>query len=327
MIIWGGEDGNHSNLAGATNTGGKYHASTDSWTRTSITHAPSARGDHSAVWTGTEMIVWGGGDYFGPVNTGGKYNPITNSWTSTSTTNAPTSRGFQTAVWTGSQMIIWGGYGDAGVFNTGGKYNPVTNAWTATTTTNAPLRRWHHTAVWTDTQMIVWGGTNVTENEYLNTGGQYNPSTNTWTPMSTVNAPAGRRLHTAVWTGNEMIIWGGYFFDTIEHIVNTGGRYNPQTRTWIPTSLNNAPSGREAHSAVWTGREMIVWGADLGYRVYGTGGRFNPSMNTWTGIAAKNAATGRRQATAVWTGSEMIVWGGFGTLSGPLGSGGTYCAQ
>ena len=32
----------------------------DSWTATSTTNAPSARFLHTAVWTGIEMIVWGG---------------------------------------------------------------------------------------------------------------------------------------------------------------------------------------------------------------------------------------------------------------------------
>src|SRR5207245_6667592 len=36
---------------------------------TSITNAPSARGGHTAIWTGSEMIVWGGSD----LNTGGRY--------------------------------------------------------------------------------------------------------------------------------------------------------------------------------------------------------------------------------------------------------------
>ena len=31
----------------------------------------------------------------------------------------------------------------------------------------------------------------------------------TWTPTSTTNAPDRRQSHTAVWTGTEMIIWGG----------------------------------------------------------------------------------------------------------------------
>ena len=32
----------------------------------------------------------------------------------------------------------------------------------------------------------------------------------TWTATSTANAPSGRDGHTAVWTGSEMIVWGGY---------------------------------------------------------------------------------------------------------------------
>src|SRR5262249_9208551 len=32
----------------------------DSWTATSTTNEPSARSSHTAVWTGSEMIVWGG---------------------------------------------------------------------------------------------------------------------------------------------------------------------------------------------------------------------------------------------------------------------------
>ena len=56
--------------------------------------------------------------------------------------------------------------------------------------------------------MIVWGG-NCCGGSYLNTGGRYNPATDSWTATSTANAPDGRLIHTAVWTGTEMIVWGG----------------------------------------------------------------------------------------------------------------------
>ena len=91
------------------NTGGRYNPSTDSWTATSTTNAPTARVGHTAVWTGSEMIVWGGDGDIGCLNTGGRYNPSTDSWTATSTTNAPAARDGHTAVWTGSEMIVWGG--------------------------------------------------------------------------------------------------------------------------------------------------------------------------------------------------------------------------
>jgi hypothetical protein len=36
-----------------------------------ISGAPSPRDDHTAVWTGTKMIIWGGGDNFGSLGNGG----------------------------------------------------------------------------------------------------------------------------------------------------------------------------------------------------------------------------------------------------------------
>ncbi len=81
----------------------------DTWTATSTTNPPAGRYRHTAVWTGSEMIVWGGEDSFDRLNTGGRYNPSTDSWTATSTTNAPAGRSRHTAVWTGSEMIVWGG--------------------------------------------------------------------------------------------------------------------------------------------------------------------------------------------------------------------------
>src|SRR5207247_10607025 len=96
-----------------------------------------------------------------------------------------------------------------------------------------------------------------------------------WTATSTTNAPTGRRFHTAVWTGSEMIVWGG--FDENFVLVNTGGRYNPGTDSWTATSTTNVPAARYLHTAVWTGSEMIVWGGqDENVVDLRTGGRYNP---------------------------------------------------
>src|SRR5256886_10550629 len=64
----------------------------DTWTATSTTSAPAGRYLHTAVWTGTEMIVWGGVNGSSDLNTGGRYNPGTDSWTATSTTNTAAGR-------------------------------------------------------------------------------------------------------------------------------------------------------------------------------------------------------------------------------------------
>src|SRR5436189_121838 len=179
----------------------------DTWTATSTTNAPAARFGHTAVWTGSEMIIWGGqDDNLQYMNTGGRYNPSTDSWAATNTTNAPDGRDEHTAVCTGNEMMIWGGTDDTSVFNTGGRYNPGTDSWTGVNTANAPSGRYYQTAVWTGSEMIVWGGYN---GSVLNNGGRYNPGTDSWTATSTTNAAAARYIHTAVWTGSEMIVWGG----------------------------------------------------------------------------------------------------------------------
>jgi hypothetical protein len=55
--------------------------------------------------------------------------------------------------------------------------------------------------------MIVWGGYG---DGNLNDGGRYDPAGNSWAAVSTSSAPSPRYYHTAVWTGSEMIVWGGY---------------------------------------------------------------------------------------------------------------------
>ncbi len=62
-----------------------------------------------------------------------------------------------------------------------------------------------------------------------------------WAATSTVNAPTAREFHTAIWTGSEMIVWGGL----AGGYSNSGGRYNPATDSWTPTSTIDAPAGRE----------------------------------------------------------------------------------
>ena len=124
--------------------------------------------------------------------------------------------------------------------------------------------------------------------------------------MAMNNAPAGRTFHTAVWTGSEMIVWGGY---GTSGYLNDGARYNPVSDTWTATPVNNAPSARDFHTGVWTGSEMIIWGGHNAGSEQG-GARYNPAANVWKTMTVAVAPPGRQLHTAVWTGSEMIIWGG-----------------
>ena len=65
MIVWGGNDGAGSFFGPAEST-----TITDSWT-TSHHRRTRWRERHTAVWTGTEMIVWGE-PMLSTLNTGGR---------------------------------------------------------------------------------------------------------------------------------------------------------------------------------------------------------------------------------------------------------------
>src|SRR6476659_8168535 len=95
--------------------------------------------------------------------------------------------------------------------------------------------------------MIVWGGHGDFDllGYYFNTGGRYDPGTDRWTATSTDNAPDGRYRHTAVWTGDEMIVWGGILYSNTS--TDSGGRYcaplgselgNISTRAFVQTGDN-----------------------------------------------------------------------------------------
>ena len=266
------------------------------WTPTSTTGAPTGSGGHAAVWTGSQMIVWGTGGW--PTGAGGIFDPASNTWTgATSTTGAPTYRSIYTTVWTGSRMIVWGGLEYSGmshVSSTGGTYDPSTDTWTATQTAGAPDPRWFHTAVSTGSKMIVWGGGDAGLSTFFNTGGVYDPVTDTWTATTTSGAPTPRAGPVAVWTGSKMIVWGGWAGGTG---VQTGGLYDPVTNTWTPTSTVGAPTARGGHTAVWTGSKMIVWGGADDAGECDTGGIYDPDTDTWTAMSTVGAPRPRSEAT------------------------------
>jgi N-acetylneuraminic acid mutarotase len=285
-------------------------------------NGPGRRFGHTAVWTGTRMLVWGGGaGVF--LNNGGRYDPAANSWQPITTSGAPTGRWHHEAVWTGTEMLVWGGraspFTQQGAMNDGGRYNPVSDTWSPITSAGAPERRSEFVAVWTGSEMLVWGGT-IDGGASLATGARYNPFTDAWTPMSTNGAPFARNYPVAVWTGTEMIIWGGGDVSggDFHGSRNDGGRYNPTTDHWTPLPTNGAPSGVAAPRAVWSGTEMIVWGGlDYDRRTpYNTtvsvasGARYSPTTDSWKSLPTLNAPLSRGLHSATWTGSEMVVWGG-----------------
>jgi N-acetylneuraminic acid mutarotase len=271
VLIWGGIANDPLLGLVTTATGGSYDPGTDSWAPLSQTGAPAARSGHLSVWTGSEMIVWGGIDETQQrLNAGGVYNPTTDTWRSMATANAPVwSPGF-TAVWSGSEMIIWGMTGSAQSVPSGARYDPATDAWRSMDEEGAPVIPFHG-AVWSGFEMIVLG----TSEEGI--GARYNPVPDTWSYTVRFDEPAGDVDWSYVWSGSELLAWGGYRRQgTSLTPLGTGGRYHPLMDTWTPMATAGAPAARGDHTAIWTGTQMIVWGGSEDNGSTGTGGRYTP---------------------------------------------------
>ena len=317
-----------------------WPAGMDSWVPMSTTNAPPnlARGTHCSVWTGSKLFVWGGQDigYIG-LNTGGVFDPTTNTWTPTTTSGAPSARRYPHCVWSGSKVVVWSGEESsaANVQVTGGRYDLVGDSWAAMSTSGAPAGRITAAVVWSGSRMVVWGGLDRsgggTVYTYPGAGGRYDPVGDVWTGISTTSQPTPRSGPAYVWTGSQMIVWGGYTGpNTALAPHNTGGRYDPVADTWQDTTVTNAPSARWGNVAVWTGSRMIVWAGASGssptWVSYNNGALYDPVGNAWTAMAMAGAPSARTAPT-VWTGSRMIAWGGVaytGSTTTTFNTGGVY---
>ncbi len=338
-VVWSGEEvlvwGSLNDTSGQiVSTGARWNPSTNTWRAMSPAGAPSPRTGCACVWTGDEMIIFGGTSLRGgdpSYLSGARYSPEEDRWLPTSVQPATPAcyQGFS-AVWTGNEMIVWGGSTDLhGYVNTGGRYNPATDSWSATTLAGAPEARLSHTAVWTGQRMIIWGGVNggppgSGSETPLDTGGWYDPSTDRWTPTPIDRfCPSGRKGHIALWTGDAMMVWGGLNY-------STGGVFQRQSNGgllsedgWHPLLLGVADTERlQATAGVWTGAELIVWGGhDVFQKNLASGAVYDPATGSWRPTATDwNTPSARYGCTAVWTGSEMLVWGGLEDQPWPYSS-------
>ncbi len=178
--------------------------------------------------------------------------------------------------------------------------------WNSISTTGAPVGRSWYACVWTGTVMVVWGGQDYTTTA-LNSGGRYNPTTESWAATATgTNCPAGFQVYSCAWTGSELVIWNPNAV--------SGSRYNPSTDTWTAMSTTGAPSSRNDPCMVWDESGVIVWGGLTSPNVYhNDGGIYNPTTDTWSATGVMGSLpSGRSEASATWDWQNnwMFVWGG-----------------
>jgi N-acetylneuraminic acid mutarotase len=159
-------------------------------------------------------------------------------------------------------------------------YNPATDTWRRITP--LPAARGGATAAWDGRELLVVGGAPAPRGgnpqPLAKVGFAYAPVTNRWRPLPPMES--GRFAEAAVWTGKQLLLWGGSQTAGAGPpvIPPHGLAYDPTPNRWSP--LPQAPLlGRLDPTAVWTGKQLIVWGGQkpgAGIRSFADGAAFTP---------------------------------------------------
>jgi len=324
VVLWGGSG--PCGAGGACGDGARFDLAAGRFVAVAAAGAPAPRFLHTAVWTGNQVLIWGGAGCGGAsCGDGAAYDPAGDRWTALAAAGAPAPRGWHTAVFTGDEMIVWGGEDSRtrGLYGDGARYDTARAAWMPMATQGAPAPRRYHTAIWSGTEMLIWGGDrSATSDDGLGDGATYSPAGDRWRALSPAGAPAARWAHTAIWTGRQMIVWGGLGCGRDSGnepmLCGTGGAYDPAADKWTALAMDGAPSPRAGHAAVWTGQQMIIWGGaatrcgDGSSGACSDGAAYDPATDRWTPLTSAGKPAGRSGLAAVWTGDAMFLWGGIG---------------
>ena len=270
-------------IDGACQIGFALNLNTKKWRAISTDGAPQPRMFPFAVWTGLEVLIWGGRPSLGSsgLSNGGAYDPKTDKWRTLSNEGAPSPRQGVHPIWSGKEWIFWGGIDfsttneKVPVLGDGAAYDPVNDRWRKITLEGAPKARGAHAAVWTGTEMLVWGGTTdgslgKAEGDMLADGFAYDPTADSWREISTVNGPKRNIAHEQVWTGTEMLLWGGF----ARAIMSA---YNPTSDTWR-TINPRGPHLEYGSCSAWTGKYFVKCGAQ---DEPNGGAIYDPLIDTW----------------------------------------------
>jgi hypothetical protein len=123
----------------------------------------------------------------------------------------------------------------------------------------------------------------------------------------------GRTEQATVWTGSQMLIWGGFAGDNNTRFLADGAAFSPATNQWsvLPVSPLSA---RAEVASTWTGTDLFVWGGydsrpGNEFDATADGALYDPATRQWH-MLPPSPLSARASATALWTGKEVVVLGG-----------------
>ncbi len=109
---------------------------------------------------------------------------------------------------------------------------------------------------------------------------------------------SARGAHDVIWTGSEMIVWGGASGDRLPDLVD-GAAFDPETSTWRmlpPAPLESSRITR----AVWAGDRMIVIAREATIA-------YHPGADRWS-VVGDGLYPPEAPGFTVWTGFAVAAW-------------------
>ena len=195
------------------------------------------------VWTGTEVLVWGGNRGMLFLQDGAAYNPSTQSWRSLK----PNQWAFPStmSVWAGDRFVVL-------AKNSGATYVPSTDTWQDLPSLPTRVNGSFLGVVWTGHDIL-----GVARNRGGISVARYDPSSNSWAmgPAQQATIPTDNAYLSVAWTGTELGFWDG----------NTQGwAYTPTKQTWrtLPRTANR--SGSASSLAGVDGRLIVAYPTGTG---------------------------------------------------------------
>ena len=195
----------------------------------------------SAVWTGTEMIIWGGTARSGKIERGyegAAYNPTTRTWRTISP-SPPGVQGGAAVVWTGDEMVVWASNSPDGPVG-GAVYDPATDSWRRLPA--GPLgKREGYASAWTGKELIVVGGS-LGDTLAKPVAAALDPGTGSWRLLPALNRITGLMPSPGVvWGGHEVFVMGSVCANYVSSCTPTLLAYDPATDALRTIDLGKAP--------------------------------------------------------------------------------------
>jgi hypothetical protein len=279
MIVAGTNPGSDGTFIHSTDVAEAYDPASNKWRELATPPATPSYCRRDAVWTGTEMLVWGC-DLLA-------FDPAKNEWRRLP--DPPTRHGI--AVWTGHELIGWGGgcCGDAS--DDGSAYDPVTNTWRKLAP--APIGgQQSPDGAWTGRELVILSGQDP-EGKPVG-GAAYNSTTDTWRRIADL---PGR------YVAGQAFYWDGNVYAAG---VRPNGTSLLQLDLERDTWKNLGWLAESPGSAVLAGNRLVMLG---GEKARSAGVLYFFSPGTAVPVLVPRLAQGVDPAV-VWTGRRVLAWGG-----------------